>query len=97
MSSSLGARKVKGKSIAPQTGSRSGLATIVNNISVIISGLDPRVCLVAQSVKNLAVMQETRVRSLGQEDPLGKEMATHSRQRSRAGYSLQGRKESDTT
>ena len=36
MSSSLGARKVKGKSIAPQTKSRrSGLATIANNICVI--------------------------------------------------------------
>ena len=34
--------------------------------------------LVAQLVKNLPAMQETRVRSLGQEDPLEKEMATHS-------------------
>ena len=33
---------------------------------------------VAQSVKNLPAMQETRVRFLGQEDPLEKEMATHS-------------------
>ena len=32
----------------------------------------------AQMVKNLPVMQETWVRSLGQEDPLEKEMATHS-------------------
>ena len=31
----------------------------------------------AQRVKNLPVMQETRVRSLGQEDTLEKEMATH--------------------
>ena len=29
-------------------------------------------------VKNLAAMQETWVRSLGPEDPLEKEMATHS-------------------
>ena len=29
-------------------------------------------------VKNLAAMRETRVQSLGQEDPLEKEMATHS-------------------
>ena len=29
-------------------------------------------------VKNLLAMQETRVQSLGQEDPLEKEMATHS-------------------
>ena len=33
--------------------------------------------LVAQMVKNLSAMWETRVRSLGQEDPLEKEMATH--------------------
>ena len=32
----------------------------------------------AQSVKNLPAVQETRVPSLGQEDPLEKEMATHS-------------------
>ena len=30
-------------------------------------------------VKNLPAMQETRVQSLGQEDPLEKGMATHSR------------------
>ena len=29
-------------------------------------------------VKNLPAMQETQVQSLGQEDPLEKEMATHS-------------------
>ena len=34
--------------------------------------------LVPQMVKNLPAMQETRVRSLGQEDPLEKGMATHS-------------------
>ena len=34
--------------------------------------------LVAQMVKNLPAMQETEVRSLGQEDPLEKEMAVHS-------------------
>ena len=35
----------------------------------------------SQQIKNLPAMQETqemRVRSLGQEDPLEKEMATHS-------------------
>ena len=35
-------------------------------------------CLVAQKVKNLPVTQGTRVQSLGQEDPLDKEMATYS-------------------
>ena len=34
--------------------------------------------LVAQMVKNVAAMQETRVQSLGQEDPLEEGMATHS-------------------
>ena len=32
----------------------------------------------AQTVKHLSTMQETWVRSLGQEDPLEKEMAIHS-------------------
>ena len=32
----------------------------------------------AQTVKNLPAMQETGVRSLGQEDALEREMATHS-------------------
>ena len=35
--------------------------------------------LVAQTVKNLPAMWETQVRSLGQEDPLVKGMATHPR------------------
>ena len=34
--------------------------------------------LVAQTVKRLPTMRETWVRSLGQEDTLEKEMATHS-------------------
>ena len=34
--------------------------------------------LVAQRVKRLPVIWEIRVRSLGQEDPLEQEMATHS-------------------
>ena len=34
--------------------------------------------LVAQRLKRLPAMRETWVRSLGQEDPLEKEMATHS-------------------
>ena len=34
--------------------------------------------LVAQTVKCLPAMQDTRVRSLGQEDPLEKETAIHS-------------------
>ena len=55
-------------------------------------------------VKNLPAMQETQVPSLGQEDPLEEEMATHSsvltwrtQRRNLVGYSPWGRKESDTT
>ena len=56
-------------------------------------------------VKNLPAMQETWVLSLGWEDPLEEEMTTHCSilagefhgQRSLAGYSPQGHKESDTT
>ena len=50
-----------------------------------VNGLVPQifnepnlVSLVAQMVKNLPAMQETRVQFLGREDPLEKEMATHS-------------------
>ena len=59
----------------------------------------------AQMVKNLPAMQEMRVQSLGQEDPLEKEMATTSvflpaeshGQRSLVGYRPWGCKESDMT
>ena len=34
--------------------------------------------LIAQLVKNLSAIKETQVQSLGQEDPLEKEMAIHS-------------------
>ena len=37
-----------------------------------------RASLVAQTVKRLSAVLETRVRSLGWEDPLEKEMAIHS-------------------
>ena len=40
--------------------------------------IDIGASLVAQLVKNLPAVQETRGLSLGWEDPLGKEMATHS-------------------
>ena len=56
-------------------------------------------------IESLFAVLETQVRSLGQEDPLEKEMATHSvflpgeshEQRSLVGCSPWGRKESDTT
>ena len=37
-----------------------------------------RLSLVAQMVKNLPALRETRIQSLGWEDPLVKRMATHS-------------------
>ena len=36
-----------------------------------------RASLVAQRLKRLPTMRETRVQSLGREDPLEKDMATH--------------------
>ena len=39
---------------------------------------DNQASLVAQRLKRLPAILETRVRSLGQKDPLEKEMATHS-------------------
>ena len=61
--------------------------------------------LVAQTVKNLPAMRETWVPSLGGEDPMKKEMATHSsilvwripRTEERGGLQSMGGKESDTT
>ena len=61
---------------------------------------------VAQTVKSLPAMQETRLQSLAREDPLEKEMATHSRtlawripwmENPGAGYNPWGHQESDTT
>ena len=59
----------------------------------------------AQTVKRLGAVWETRVRSLGWEDPLEKDMATHSSNlawkipwtEEPGGYSPWDRKESDTT
>ena len=45
---------------------------------MIPSLLTLRAPLVAQMVKRLSAMQETRIRSLGWEDPLEEEMAAHS-------------------
>ena len=43
-----------------------------------ITGASVSASLVAQRLKHLPAMWETQVRSLGQEDPLEKEIATHS-------------------
>ena len=64
-----------------------------------------RAALVDQMVNNQPAMQETRIRSLGKENPLEEEMATHCSvlpgefqgQRSRAGYSPWGRREPHRT
>ena len=61
--------------------------------------------LVAQRVKRLPAVQETWVRTLGWEDPLEKDMATHSSilawripwTEELGGLQSMGRKESDTT
>ena len=58
-----------------------------------------------QTVKSLLAVQETQVRSLGREDPLEKEMATHSSilawripwTEEPGGLQSTGRQESDTT
>ena len=63
-----------------------------------VSVVEVRASLVAQLVKNSPAMQETWVQSLGQEDPLEKEMATtpvflpgkYHGQRSLVGYSPRG-------
>ena len=70
-----------------------------------ILGMCACVSLVAQMVKHLPAMRETWARSLGWEDPLEKEMATHSstlawkipRTEEPGGLQSMGSKESDTT
>ena len=64
-----------------------------------------QIYMVAQTVESLPAMWETRVRSLGWEDPLEKNMATHSSilawkipwMEEPGGYSPWGRKELDMT
>ena len=78
----------------------------MNKRSTLLRGkLLEETSLVAQTVNHLPTMQETWVQSLGREDALEKEIATHSSilaweipgQRSLVGYSPRGSKESDTT
>ena len=64
-----------------------------------------RASLEAQRLKNTAAMQETQIRSLGREDSIEKEMATHSSilawrilwTEEPKGYSPKGRTWSDMT
>ena len=61
--------------------------------------------MMAQMVKNLPAVQETRLQSLGQEDPLENGMATHSSilawripwTEEPGGFQSMGHKESDMT
>ena len=54
------------------------MKNIVNSLMFIFPGFLYAYVYVAQMVKNPPAMQETRVQSLGQEDPLEKGKATHS-------------------
>ena len=70
-----------------------------------VSNKDSMGSLVAQRAKHLPAMEETQIQSLGREDSLEEEMATHSSipdwkfhgQRRLAGCSPWGHKESDMT
>ena len=55
----------------------TGPASLVGILDLILKAVRNEASLVAQIVKNLPAMQETWVQSLGQEDPLKKDMATH--------------------
>ena len=63
----------------PGSGGSSGTgpASLVGILALILKAVRNEASLVAQIVKNLPAMQETWVQSLGQEDPLKKDMATH--------------------
>ena len=55
-----------------------GLPWIRGHCVFVLDQRSLRASLGAQTVKNLPAMQETRVQSLGQKDPLENGMATHS-------------------
>ena len=66
--------------IFPTQGSNPGLPEDEVQDSMLLTCImSPRASLVAQMVKHLPAMQETRLRFLGLEDPLEKEMAIYSR------------------
>ena len=51
---------------------------LLTKVHILFSWAYPWASLVAQTVKNLPAMLEIQVQSLGWEDPLEEEMATHS-------------------
>ena len=73
---SHGQRSLVGYSLwwRKETAMRLTLSLFLDELRVLL-----RTSLVAQTVKRLPAVRETRVRSLGWEDPLEKEMAIHSR------------------
>ena len=54
------------------------MLAILTGVLICVSLITSKSALIDQSVKNLPAMQETRFDFLGREDPLEKEMATHS-------------------
>ena len=50
----------------------------MRNVYICVTTTTVGAALIAQLVKNLPAMQETRIQSEGLEDPLEKEMAAHS-------------------
>ena len=54
------------------------MSLLFNMLSRLVITFLPWISLMAQTVKHLPTMQETRFQSLSGEDPLEKEMATHS-------------------
>ena len=54
------------------------ICKIDSQLQIAVWPQENRASLVAQRLKHLTAMWETWVRSLGWEDPLEKEMATHS-------------------
>ena len=67
--------------LTPHQGSLPGRVYTAPNPASLprtLPGIQTKASLVAQTVKNLPVMQETWVQSLDWEDPLEKGMTTHS-------------------
>ena len=67
--------------LTPERPGKSPIFDIIFNAIFHLQNIDyitHQTSLVAQSVKNLPAVEETWARSLGQEDLLGKEMATDS-------------------
>ena len=75
----LNIQKTKIMASGPITSWEIDGETVETVLDFILGGSKITASLVAQRLKHLPPMRETQVRSLGQEDPLEKEMAIHSR------------------